>query len=120
MTVYDTGDHRIAGFGQQQSGDRSLTFTSQHGTVRVADLAVVDPAGAAPAAPAASARHPPARLRRGRARRPGRAASSASRRAAPAADDVLAKIERLADLRARDILTEQEFETKKAELLARL
>jgi Short C-terminal domain len=94
VTVYDTGDHRIAGFGQQQSGDRSLTFISQHGTVRVADLAVVAAAGAAPAPPAAAA--------------------------APAADDVLAKIERLAELRARDILTEQEFEAKKAELLARL
>jgi hypothetical protein len=40
VTVYDTGDHRIGGFSQQQSGDQSLSFTSQHGVVRVADLPV--------------------------------------------------------------------------------
>jgi hypothetical protein len=34
--------------------------------------------------------------------------------------DVLAKIEKLADLRARGILTDGEFATKKAELLSRL
>ena len=91
-TVYDTGDHRIGGFSQQQSGDQSLTFTSQHGLVRVADLPVV---GGSPRPP---------------------------RRAPPraGADDIFARIERLAELRARDILTAQEFEAKKAELLSRL
>ena len=39
-TVYDTGDHRISGFSQQQGGLSSATFTSQHGTVRLADLRV--------------------------------------------------------------------------------
>ncbi|HEX8374362.1 MAG TPA: hypothetical protein VF606_04200, partial [Geminicoccaceae bacterium] len=39
-TVYDTGDHRISGFSQQQGGVSSATFTSQHGTVRLADLRV--------------------------------------------------------------------------------
>ncbi|CAN0583425.1 unnamed protein product, partial [Ectocarpus sp. 12 AP-2014] len=29
VTVYDTGQHQIGGFGQQQGGDQSLTFTSQ-------------------------------------------------------------------------------------------
>ncbi len=43
VTVYDTGTHQIGGFGQQQGGDQSLTFTSQFGTVRVADLPVVSP-----------------------------------------------------------------------------
>jgi hypothetical protein len=41
VTIYDTGDHRIGGVSQQQSGDASLTFVSQHGLVRVADLPVV-------------------------------------------------------------------------------
>lgn len=45
-TVYDTGDHRIGGVAQQQGGAASATFTSQHGTVRVADLRVVDGGGA--------------------------------------------------------------------------
>jgi hypothetical protein len=38
IRVYDTGEHRINGFGQQQSGSQSLTFTSQYGTVRLEDL----------------------------------------------------------------------------------
>jgi hypothetical protein len=38
VRVYDTGDHRIGGFCQQQSGSQSLTFTSQNGTVRLEDL----------------------------------------------------------------------------------
>ena len=41
LTVYDTGDHQIGGVSQQQGSGASLTFTSQHGLVRVADLPVV-------------------------------------------------------------------------------
>jgi hypothetical protein len=41
VTLYDTGDHLISGVSQQQSGDRSLTFTSQRGFVRLTDLSVV-------------------------------------------------------------------------------
>ena len=48
VTVYDTLDHQISGFSQQQSGDASLTFTSQHGLVRVADLPVVPTGSAGP------------------------------------------------------------------------
>jgi hypothetical protein len=38
----------------------------------------------------------------------------------PGEDDIFAKIERLAALHAKGILTDEEFSTKKAELLARL
>ncbi len=38
LRVYDTGDHRIGGFSQQQSGSQSLTFSSQNGAVRLEDL----------------------------------------------------------------------------------
>lgn len=38
IEVYDTGDHRIFGVSQAQSTDRTLTFTSQDGLVRVTDL----------------------------------------------------------------------------------
>jgi hypothetical protein len=41
VTIYDTADHEIGGVSQQQSGDSSLTFVSQHGLVRVAELRVV-------------------------------------------------------------------------------
>jgi hypothetical protein len=52
VRVYDTGEHRISGFSQQQGGDQSLTFTSQYGLVRVADLVLVDPEGDRPRNPA--------------------------------------------------------------------
>jgi hypothetical protein len=38
LSVYDTGLHRIFGVAQAQSADRTLTFTSQDGLVRIADL----------------------------------------------------------------------------------
>jgi hypothetical protein len=41
VTIYDTADHGISGVSQQQSGDASLSFVSQHALVRVADLRVV-------------------------------------------------------------------------------
>ena len=37
--IYDTGDHHISGVSQGQSADSTLTFVSQHGVVRVSDLA---------------------------------------------------------------------------------
>ena len=109
LTVYDTGEHQIGGVSQQQGSGASLTFTSQHGMVRLADLPVVRPAEAveSPAAVNAPAIPPePA---------PGRPAGTAQ-----ASDDVMDKIERLATLRQKGILTEDEFAAKKAELLSRV
>jgi hypothetical protein len=40
--TYDTGDHQISGVSQAQSTDSTLTFVSQHGVVRVSDLARAD------------------------------------------------------------------------------
>jgi hypothetical protein len=104
VTVYDTGDHMIGGFSQQQSGDQSLTFTSQSGLVRVAELPVVGPGNAA-ASPAS----------------PSPQAVPAHASPAPdAAGDPIAKIEKLADLHQKGILSAEEFAAKKAELLSRL
>jgi Short C-terminal domain len=104
IRVYDTGEHGFSGFSQAQSGAQSLTFTSASGVVRLANLQLIDPQGreskdwSAQTAP----RSPPA----ARASAPG--------------DDVLKTIERLAELRAKGVLTEEEFASKKAELLSRL
>ena len=40
--------------------------------------------------------------------------------AQPAVEDIVKTIERLAELRQKNILTEEEFASKKAELLSRL
>jgi hypothetical protein len=42
LSIYDTGDQIITGVSQKQSRDQSLTFTSQHGLVKVADLKRID------------------------------------------------------------------------------
>ncbi|WP_416409214.1 SHOCT domain-containing protein [Agrobacterium rosae] len=120
ITVYDTKDHNIGGFSQQQSGDQSLTFTSQHGLVRVADLDIVtaagspetpqDTQGAMPnlmeAAPIPSVTPPSTNL--------------VSEPTAFHQDDIISKIERLAGLRSKGIISDEEFSAKKTELLERL
>ncbi len=131
VSVYDTGEYRITGFSQQQSGDQSLTFTSQLGLVRVADLPVVaggvldlsepsvtpaseparTPQPATPAAPVAALA--PAPL-------PSPVVASPQAPASASTDGLLTTIERLANLRQKNILTEAEFAAKKAELLSRL
>jgi hypothetical protein len=40
VTVYDSGEHRISGVSQQQSGTQELSFSSQIGTIRASDLPV--------------------------------------------------------------------------------
>jgi hypothetical protein len=41
VTVYDTLDHQIGGFSQQQSVGGTLSFSSQYGLIDVASLPVV-------------------------------------------------------------------------------
>jgi hypothetical protein len=41
VSVYDTGNDRIFGVAQAQSSDRTISFTSEDGLVRIADLAKV-------------------------------------------------------------------------------
>lgn len=118
VTIYDTKDHQIGGFSQQQGGDQSLSFTSQYGLVRVSDLAVVSPAGEA--APAATAAAPIVEPVHEAPAVPAPPEQMATMPAAAYDDDIFNKIERLAGLHAKGILTDAEFETKKAELLARL
>jgi len=119
VSVYDTGEHRLSGFSQQQGGDRSLTFTSQFGLVSLADLPIVREQGDRPRqqSPSAPAAPPPTGAAPSAA---AVAAPTAAHGAPRATDDVLTTIERLAELRRKDILTEEEFSAKKAELLARL
>ncbi len=40
VTLYDSGEHRISGVSQQQSGAQELSFSSQNGSVRASDLPV--------------------------------------------------------------------------------
>ena len=108
VTVYDTLDHQIGGVSQQQGSGGSVTLTSQYGTVDVANLPVITVNGAAPQVftptpvPSFDAPlNPPA---------PPTIQET----------DIFAKIERLAELQQKGILTPEEFAAKKSELLQRL
>ncbi len=108
LTLYDTGDHRIFGVSQQQGGGmQAPLFSSDTGNLRLADFKPVDPDAAPHATPSHVVPFHAA---------PAHGAGPSS----PPASDPLALIERLAGLRQKGILNEEEFAAKKAELLARL
>lgn len=116
VTVYDSLDHQIGGFSQQQGGSGSLTFTSQYGTVFVSSLPIVSGAPQAPAyAPQAPAYAPPPP-----AYDPQPQPQTYGSPQPLGQSEIISAIEKLADLHAKGILSDQEFSTKKAELLSRL
>ncbi|HYZ32624.1 MAG TPA: SHOCT domain-containing protein [Crenalkalicoccus sp.] len=113
LSLYDTGEHRITGVSQQQSaGGGTIALSSDAGPLRLDTLRRVDPGPAPdPRSVATAAR--------------AQETSSASAGSPPPSQaredgDPLALIERLAELHRRGVLTEEEFTTKKAELLRRI
>jgi hypothetical protein len=105
--VYDTLDHQIGGFSQQQGMGGSITFGSQYGTVNLASLPIVSRNGQ----PVAPVFVPPMATP---------SPSSVSSASGGGRDDIIGAIEKLGDLKAKGILTDEEFKAKKAELLGRL
>jgi hypothetical protein len=97
VSVYDTLDHHIRGFSQQQGGTGTLLFTSQRGTVELSTLPLVSVDGRPAPQP-----------------EPGSGTSSKF------GEDAFAAIERLGKLHADGLLTDEEFADKKAELLRRI
>jgi hypothetical protein len=122
VTIYDTLDHQIGGVSQQ-SGSPTPSFSSQYGYVDLSRLPVVSVNGMAPAAPVQPApTFTPANNNGGYNNPP--AYNAAPSNNAPASSgtdgDIFASLEKLAALQSRGILTEQEYASKKAELLSRL
>ncbi|MDZ5456034.1 SHOCT domain-containing protein [Azohydromonas lata] len=122
VTIYDTLDHHIGGFSQQQSGSGSLSFNSQYGLVDVVSLPVVSVDGQAPAAPAPVQAAPAAWGAQPPSPAPVQSPlpSNSAAGGLPQGLDVFAAIDKLAELHARGVLTVEEFSAKKAELLSRL
>jgi len=104
--VYDTQDHQIGGFSQQQGAGSSILFSSQYGALDLASLPVVSRDGR----PVQQPTSPPAT----------RTAAADAPSTTHQGADVFTAIERLGDLKAKGILTDEEFAAKKAELLSRL
>jgi hypothetical protein len=144
IRIYDTAGHNIGGFSQQQSGDQSLSFTSQQGLVKIselrevktespsvsvsgslrvdADRVVSDPLAVAvvegATENAVDTQPAPGALAPAQPDRPHPATPAMSQPVEES--DIFEKIERLAVLHAKGILTDAEYQSKKAELLARI
>jgi len=130
VTVYDTLNHNIGGVSQQQGGDTSLTFSSQFGTVAVSSLPIVSGAGLPPAPQTNFAVSPDINQNSGYQQAPQQNFSAPAvanvdmSYAAPVSqqprEDIIGLIEGLARLHSAGVLSDSEFNNKKAELLNRL
>jgi hypothetical protein len=109
VTVYDTLDHHMNGVSQQQGAGSSLTFTSQHGVMALNTLPVVS--SGCPDCPEAGMLVPTSRAS---------TPLPVSEAASAQTTDMFAALERLAELKQKGILSEEEFTAKKAELLRRI
>ncbi len=115
--VYDTLDHQIGGFSQQQGVGGSITFTSQYGTVMLTTLPVVwrggpsyvelapQPSMSSQSSPSVSIPVP---------------AESPSNTSSVSGDAIMQTLERLGGLKEKGYISDEEFAAKKAELLGRL
>jgi hypothetical protein len=139
VSVYDTGDHRIGGASQQQGGGSTLSFSTDRGSVGIERFTELREARAPreEAAPQAEVfRQPePAAPAEDRPAEPPQSLGSSPRPAEPAhrqpepspsapphaaSGDPVELIRKLATLREAGLLTEDEFQAKKTELLARI
>ncbi|SDR92272.1 Short C-terminal domain-containing protein [Polaribacter sp. KT25b] len=125
VTIFDTLDHNIGGVGQQQGGNYSVSFTSQYGNVDLGSLPIVS-GGNEPQQPAPVQNNeiqnnvvetPVAPI----AQDPIQPAESNNNVNNSAfEEDIFGKIEKLAGLKDKGILSTEEFENKKIDLLNRL
>ncbi len=127
--VYDTLEHHIGGFSQQQGSSGGISFASQFGTVNLSALPVVSRNGVAATAPAPIL--PPAPIPVPDAPyiqpAPGQSPanelpSSVSNQASNPLNrqEILETLDQLGGLLKKGYLTESEFASKKADLLGRL
>jgi hypothetical protein len=125
VTVYDTLNHQIGGVSQQQSGGYSVSFTSQLGGVDLSQLPVVSgnaPQAAQPqyAQGSYGSYEPAPQNTYAQGSNNGYPSTQGGGSAGESETDIFAKIERLAELRQKGVLTDDEFSAKKAELLSRI
>lgn len=115
VTVYDTLDHNIGGVSQQQGGDTTLSFSSQYGTLSVTSLPVV--LGTASPEPQMSNFAEPA------SQAPFQTIPDEpfeSTQPQQTANTVVDLLEKLGKLRDAGVLSQDEFDSKKQQLLAKI
>jgi hypothetical protein len=118
--VYDTLNHHIGGFSQQQSGGSSITFSSQFGTVNLASLPVVTRNGIPQAEPVTPQETDASRPTVQPASQSDSPPASIGSDSPHSATQVLETLEKLGGLLDKGYITPEEFAAKKADLLSRL
>lgn len=124
VTVYDTLDNNISGVSQQQGGDTSLTFSSQYGTISVSTLPIISGQGTPPAPQTNFA----APYQNNFSNQAPMAPEINTQKSEPkmnikqneSSNTIIELIEKLSQLRDAGALTDNEFNSKKSELLSRL
>ena len=109
VTLYDTLDHQIGGFSQQQSIGGSIIFTSQYGLVDVGTLPIISIDNVPYQAPI-QFQPAPTYVQ----------PNPVNTQEIIQDADIFGALEKLANLKDKGILTDSEYSAKKAELLARL
>jgi len=131
VTVYDTLDHNIGGVSQQQGGVAGVSFNSQYGTVDLRTLPLVSGPALGASIPTPTPVNSQMNFQQANApeivppivpapiqSKPG---ISTTNVAMPSSsDEIVSLIERLAKLREAGAITDEEFNSKKIELLGRL
>ena len=139
VTVYDTLDHNIGGVSQQQGGNTSLTFSSQYGDVEVSNLPIIHGAGLLEqentnfAQPSAnnpqvdnhglqnqSQSSSSSNQSMNNQGQNVASTASADNVSTATADDAIALLEKLGQLHSAGVLTDEEFNDKKQNLLSRI
>ncbi|MES2730163.1 MAG: SHOCT domain-containing protein [Bacteroidota bacterium] len=107
QSIYDTLSHQIFGVSQQQGTTGNIAFTSQHGPVDLAALPLISGSSESvtPSPTAAPKTKSPQPVNQPEAATEG---------------DIFTALERLATLLEKGILTQEEFNNKKSELLKRI
>ena len=138
VTVYDSLDNNIGGVSQQQGGDTSLTFSSQYGTIAVNTLPVISGPGIPAQKQTNFAQPAPAtnqfdQADNGNMGNVNNNSTNNTDTPAPVSnkvndsftdqsstDGIIVLIEKIAKLHESGALTDEEFNTKKSELLSRI
>lgn len=115
VTVFDTLDHQIGGTGQQQGGSYSVSFTSQYGDVNLNSLPIVSGEDNRPKP------LPVNKIIQNQTEQIiNEPAPVTNNNNVAFEEDIFSKIERLAGLKEKGVLSLEEFENKKIDLLSRL
>ena len=111
--IYDTLNHMISGVSQQQGNGTSWIFTSQFGNVHLGSLPVVAMHVQKQSSPSTQSSSQDSSMRNNQQ-------NSNQPVTAVTSEDTIELLRKLGELRDANVLTENEFQTKKSELLARI